>query len=84
VRKTSAAVATRLSLNDRGVLRVGLKADVIVFDPNTITDHATFERPHQLSTGVRDMFVNGVAVLRDAQHTGAKPGVVVRGPGYRP
>lgn len=83
VRKASAAVATRLSLTDRGVLKVGLKADVIVFDPNTITDHATFERPHQLSTGVRDMFVNGVAVLRGGQHTGAKPGVVVRGPGYR-
>ena len=59
-------------------------ADVIVFDPATITDHATFERPHQLSTGVRDMFVNGVAVLRDGAHTGAKPGQVVRGPGYRP
>ena len=83
VRKASAAVATRLSLNDRGVLRVGLKADVIVFDANTITDNATFERPHQLSTGVRDVFVNGVAVLRNNVHTGAKPGVVVRGPGYR-
>jgi dihydroorotase/N-acyl-D-amino-acid deacylase len=84
VRKASSAVATRLSLTDRGVLKVGLKADVIVFDPATITDHATFERPHQLSTGVRDMFVNGVAVLRDGAHTGAKPGQVVRGPGYRP
>ena len=83
VRKASAAVATRLSLMDRGVLRVGLKADVIVFDANTITDNATFERPHQLSTGVRDVFVNGVAVLRNNVHTGAKPGVVVRGPGYR-
>lgn len=84
VRKASSAVATRLSLTDRGVLKVGLKADVIVFDPATITDHATFERPHRLSTGVRDVFVNGVAVLRDGAHTGAKPGVVVRGPGYRP
>lgn len=84
VRKASSAAATRLSLTDRGVLKVGLKADVIIFDPNTITDHATFDRPHQLSTGVRDMFVNGVAVLRGNQHTGAKPGVVVRGPGYRP
>lgn len=84
VRKASAAVATRLSLTDRGVLKAGLKADVIVFDPATITDHATFEAPHRLSTGVRDVFVNGVAVLRDGRHTGAKPGVVVRGPGYRP
>lgn len=82
VRKASSAVATRLSLTDRGVLKAGLKADVIVFDPETIIDNATFEAPHQLSTGVRDVFVNGVAVLRDGAHTGAKPGVVVRGPGY--
>jgi dihydroorotase/N-acyl-D-amino-acid deacylase len=82
VRKASSAVATRLSITDRGVLKAGLKADIIVFDPATITDRATFEQPHQLSTGVRDVFVNGVAVLRNAQHTGAKPGVVVRGPGY--
>ena len=82
VRKASSAVATRLSITDRGVLKPGLKADVIVFDPATISDHATFENPHRLSTGVRDVFVNGVAVLRGAQHTGAKPGVVVRGPGY--
>ena len=60
------------------------KADVIVFDPNAIIDHATFERPHQLSTGVRDVFVNGVAVLRNNAHTGAKPGVVVHGPGHKP
>lgn len=84
VRKASAAVAARLLITDRGVLKAGLKADVIVFDPNTITDHATFENPHRLSTGVRDVFVNGVAVLRNNQHTGAKPGVVVRGPGWRP
>ena len=84
VRKASSAVATRLSLADRGLLRAGFKADVIIFDPNTIIDHATFERPHQLSTGVRDVFVNGVAVLRNNAHTGAKPGAVVRGPGYKP
>lgn len=83
VRKASSAVATRLNLTDRGVLKVGLKADVIVFDPATIQDHATFEQPHQLSTGVRDVFVNGVAVVRGGVHTGARPGVVVRGPGYR-
>lgn len=84
VRKASSAVATRLSLTDRGVIKVGLKADLVVFDPNTIIDNATFEKPHQLSTGMRDVFVNGVAVLRDGQHTGAKPGQVVRGPGYVP
>ena len=84
VRKASSAVATRLSLTDRGVLKVGLKADVIVFDPATIADLATFEQPHQLSIGVREVFVNGIAVVRGGKHTGAKPGQVVRGPGYRP
>ncbi len=83
VRKASSAVATRLMLTDRGVLKIGLKADVIVFDPATIQDNATFESPHQLSTGVRDVFVNGVAVVRNNVHTGAKPGVVVRGPGWQ-
>lgn len=84
VRKASAAVATRLSITDRGVIKLGLKADIVVFDPNTIIDNATFEKPHQLSTGMRDVFVSGVAVLRDGKHTGAKPGQIVRGPGYRP
>ena len=82
VRKASSAVASRLAITDRGVLKAGLKADIIIFDPATIADNATFENPHRLSTGMRDVFVNGVAVLRNNQHTGAKPGVVVRGPGY--
>ena len=82
VRKSSAAVATRLSLTDRGVIKLGMKADLVVFDPSTIIDNATFDKPHQLSTGMRDVFVNGTAVLRDGKHTGAKPGVVVRGPGF--
>jgi N-acyl-D-amino-acid deacylase len=73
-----------LAHRPRACSRSGLKADIIIFDETTITDNATFDKPHQLSTGVRDMFVNGVAVLRDGQHTGAKPGQVVRGPGYRP
>jgi len=84
VRKATSAVATRLSIQDRGVLREGLYADVVVFDPSTIADRATFERPHQVSSGVRDVFVNGVGVVRGGRHTGAKPGRVVRGPGYRP
>jgi dihydroorotase/N-acyl-D-amino-acid deacylase len=83
VRKATSAVATRLSIPDRGVLRAGFYADVVVFDPATILDRATFERPHQLSVGVRDVFVNGVAVVREGRHSGAKPGRVVRGPGYR-
>jgi len=83
IRKMSSAVATRLSLADRGVLKAGMWADVVVFDPNTIADRATFEQPHQLSVGMKYVFVNGVAVWRDGRHTGAKPGMVVRGPGYR-
>lgn len=82
IRKMTSAVTTRLSIADRGVLREGFFADVVVFDPATIIDHATFEEPHQLSEGVRHVFVNGVAVVRDGAHTGAKPGRAVRGPGY--
>ena len=58
-------------------------ADVVVFDPATVADRATFEEPHQLSVGVEEVFVNGVAVLRGGVHTGAKPGIIVRGAGYR-
>ena len=81
VRKMTSAVARRLSIPDRGLLHEGLWADVVVFDPRTIIDHATYEQPHQLSTGVRYVFVNGVAVVRDGKHTGALPGQIVRGPG---
>ncbi len=83
IRKMSSAVATRLSIADRGVLRPGMWADVVVFDPATIADKATFEAPHQLSVGMKYVFVNGVAVWRDGRHTGAKPGMIVRGPGWR-
>jgi dihydroorotase/N-acyl-D-amino-acid deacylase len=84
IRKMSSAVATRLSIADRGVLKEGLYADIVIFDPETIIDRATFEEPHRVSEGVRDVFVNGVAVVRNGRHTGAKPGMIVRGPGYRP
>jgi N-acyl-D-amino-acid deacylase len=60
-----------------------MHADLVVFDPHSIRDRATFEDPHQLSQGVQDVFVNGVAVVRNGVHTGARPGRVVRGPGYR-
>ena len=83
IRKMTSAVATRLSIPDRGVLREGLFADLVVFDPATVGDRATFERPHQLSVGMRHVLVNGVEVVRDGRHTGAKPGRVVRGPGWR-
>ncbi len=83
VRKMTSAVATRLSIDDRGVLRPGMYADVVVFDPETVADRATFEDPHQLSAGVEEVFVNGVQVLGGGEHTGAKPGRIVRGPGHR-
>ena len=83
IRKMSSAVATRLSIQGRGVLREGMYADIVIFDPATIIDHATFEKPHQLSTGMEHVLVNGVVVVRNERHTGAKPGRVVRGPGYR-
>jgi dihydroorotase/N-acyl-D-amino-acid deacylase len=83
VRKATSAVATRLSIPDRGLLREGFFADVTVFDPNTIIDRSTFEKPHVMSEGVRYVFVNGAFVVRDGRHTGAKPGRVLRGPGSR-
>ena len=78
VRKMTSAVAARLSIPDRGMLRQGMLADVVVFDPGTIIDRATYERPHQLSEGVRHVLVNGVAVVSDGRHTGALPGRAVR------
>jgi dihydroorotase/N-acyl-D-amino-acid deacylase len=78
IRKMSSAVATRLGIQDRGVLREGMYADIVVFDPVTVIDSATYEEPHKLSTGIRDVFVNGVAVVRNGRHTGAKPGRAVR------
>jgi N-acyl-D-amino-acid deacylase len=83
VRKMSGAVAARLGLRDRGLLREGMFADLVVFDDRTIIDLATPEKPHQLSRGVEHVFVNGVQVLRDGRHTGATPGRVLKGPGAR-
>lgn len=78
IRKMTGAVADRLGLRQRGQLRAGFYADVVIFDPATISDRATFAQPHQLSTGVEDVWVNGVRVLRRGEHTGAKPGRFVR------
>ena len=83
VRRLAALPADNLRLERRGRLLPGHYADVAVFDPATIRDHATFDRPHQYATGVRDVLVNGVPVLRDGEHTGATPGRVVDGPGKR-
>lgn len=82
IKRLSAVPAENLKLKSRGRLEPGYYADIVIFDPKTIQDHATFEKPHQYSTGVRDVFVNGVQVLRDGEHTGALPGRVVRGPGW--
>ncbi|HEV7765728.1 MAG TPA: D-aminoacylase [Thermoanaerobaculia bacterium] len=82
IRRLTSLPATKFKIDRRGFLRQGYFADVVVLDPASVADHATFENPHQYSTGVSDVFVNGVQVLRDGEHTGAKPGRVVRGPGY--
>jgi len=74
--------ATNLRLRKRGTLKKGYYADIAMFDPETVQDHATFEQPHQLSTGMIHVFVNGGHVLKDGEHTGATPGRFVRGPGY--
>jgi N-acyl-D-amino-acid deacylase len=83
VRRLTALPASNLNIQRRGSLMPGFFADVVVFDPNAITDHATFAEPHQYSTGVVHVFVNGAQVLKDGEHTGATPGRVVRGPGWR-
>jgi len=82
VRRLTSLPATNLSIRQRGSLKPGYYADVVVFDPATIADHATFAKPAQLATGVDDVFINGTQVLRGGKHTGAKPGRVVRGPGW--
>ena len=82
IRKMSSAVANRLFIRDRGLLRAGYYADIVIFDQKTIGDRATFENPHQVSVGVHHVFVNGIPVIQNGQHTGAKPGRIVRGPGY--
>jgi N-acyl-D-amino-acid deacylase len=84
IRRLTSLPATTFKLKNRGCLQADCFADIVVFDPATIKDHATFEKPHQYATGVQHVFVHGVQVLRDGEHTGAKPGQVVRGPGYGP
>jgi len=83
IRKLTSLPATNMKVKKRGLLKPGYFADVVIFDPNTIIDHATYTKPHQYSTGVSDVFVNGKQVLKDGEHTGAMPGRVVRGPGYK-
>jgi len=75
--------ATNINLKKRGVLTVGNYADIVIFDPNTVQDHATYDKPHQYATGVSDVFVNGLQVLKNNEHTGASPGRFLKGPGYK-
>jgi N-acyl-D-amino-acid deacylase len=84
IRRLAALPADVLKLDRRGRLLPGYFADVVLFDPATIQDHATYANPHQYATGVQHVFVNGVQVIQDGEHTGATPGRVVRGPGWRP
>jgi len=81
IRRLTSLPATNLGLNHRGLLKQGMFADIVIFDPQTIADRATFENPHQYSVGVRDVFVNGQQVLKNGEHTGAKPGRALWGPG---
>jgi len=83
IRRVTRLPAENFRLEQRGCLDPGCFADLVVFDPATFIDHATFASPHQYATGMQHVFVNGVQVLKDGEHTGAKPGRVVRGPGYR-
>lgn len=83
IRRMTHLPALNLKLKDRGCLEKGCYADIVIFDPATIADHSTFAQPHQYSTGVKHVFVNGVQVLRNGEHTGATPGQVVRGPGWQ-
>ena len=82
IRRLTSLPATNLALRQRGWLKRGYYADVVVFDPATIHDNATFEKPKQFASGVDDVFINGVQVLKGGKHTGAKPGRFVRGPGW--
>ena len=83
IRKLTSLPAETLRIKDRGKLEKGYFADVVVFDPKTIADHSTYEKPHQYATGVKHVWVNGGQVVKDGEHTGQKPGRVVRGPGYK-
>ena len=84
IRKFTSLPASRLRLADRGVIKAGMWADIVVFDPQTITDRATFSAPNQLSAGMQWVLVNGVPVIADGSATGALPGHVLRGGGFRP
>jgi len=83
VRRMTSLPVSHLNIKKRGELKTGFFADIVVFDPGKIIDQATFDNPHQYSIGVTHVFVNGVHVLKEGEHTGALPGKSIRGPGYK-
>ena len=83
VRRLTSFPASSLGIRDRGLVKPGMMADLAIFDPATIADKATWEKPQQFAVGMRHVFVNGQAVLLNGEMTGARPGRSVRGPGYR-
>ena len=84
IKRLTSFPASNLKIEKRGVLKPGFFADIVAFNPETVSDHATFTDPHQYATGMVHVFVNGGQVIKDGEHTGAKPGRVVRGSGYKP
>ena len=83
IRKMTSLTAQRLAIRDRGLLREGYYADIAVFDPERVKDMSTFEKPHQYAVGVQFVLVNGQLVVENGKHTGARPGKILRGPGYK-
>jgi len=84
IRRMTSQSADRLGVSDRGILRQGLKADVVVFDPATVKDRSTYAKPDQYSEGIAWVFVNGTPVIANGEPTNALPGQILRGPGYKP
>jgi N-acyl-D-amino-acid deacylase len=83
VQQLSKLPATNLKLQKRGELKQGHYADIVIFDPRTVQDHATYEKPLQYATGISDVLVNGIQVIKNGEHTGASPGRFIKGPGYK-
>ena len=83
IRKLTKLPSTNLKIPKRGELKVGNYADIVIFDPAKVKDNATFDKPHQYAEGMAHVLVNGVQVLKDGEHTGAKPGRFVKGPGWK-
>jgi N-acyl-D-aspartate/D-glutamate deacylase len=82
IRKMTSFPAQVLGLHDRGMIIEGMQADIVIFDPKTVIDKATFENPHQYPEGIKYVIVNGQIVIENQEHTDTLPGKVLRGPGY--